>query len=162
MNYKMNGIRYFVLAAAGSICLAQTKPGEDPKSLANAPGKETVILVCTGCHTFGNFTRFRKTPDAWADTVSDMQTRGAEASDKEIDQLIAYLGKNYGPTSKVNVNIAPVEELKSMLDLSTPQAQSVIDYRGAHGDFGGIGDLAKVPGLDPKQLEAKKDVIAFH
>jgi competence protein ComEA len=90
-----------------------------------------------------------------------MQTRGAEASDKDVDQIVAFLAQNYGPESKVNVNIAPVEELKSMLALSTPEAQAVIDYRLKHGDFADVGELAKVPGLDPKKLEEKIGVIAF-
>jgi competence ComEA-like helix-hairpin-helix protein len=143
------------------LCLGQAKPGEDPKSLANGPGTEAVIRVCTGCHGFGNSTRFRKTPDSWRDVVSDMQARGAEASDKDVDQIVAFLAQNYGPESKVNVNIAPVEELKSMLALSTPEAQAVIDYRLKHGDFADVGELAKVPGLDPKKLEEKIGVIAF-
>jgi DNA uptake protein ComE-like DNA-binding protein len=48
-----------------------------------------------------------------------------------------------------------------MLALSTPEAQAVIDYRLKHGDFADVGELAKVPGLDPKKLEEKKGVIAF-
>jgi competence protein ComEA len=37
----------------------------------------------------------------------------------------------------------------------------VIQYRTKNGDFNSIDDLKKVPGLDPQQIEAKKDRIVF-
>jgi DNA uptake protein ComE-like DNA-binding protein len=49
-----------------------------------------------------------------------------------------------------------VEELQSILALSTPEAQAVVEFRRTHGDFGDVGDLAKVQGLDPKKLDGKK------
>jgi DNA uptake protein ComE-like DNA-binding protein len=37
----------------------------------------------------------------------------------------------------------------------------VIDYREANGKFQALPDLQKVPGMDGKKIEAKKDMIAF-
>lgn len=150
-----------LLALLAAACWGQPKPGNDPKLLADGEGKDTVVRVCTGCHSFGNFTRFRKTEDQWGDTVSDMQTRGAMVTEKEMDQVVDYLAKHYGPGAKMNVNIAPVEEIKAMLAVTNDQAQAVIDYRKDHGNFASLGDVAKVPGLDATKLEAKKGVIAF-
>jgi competence protein ComEA len=37
----------------------------------------------------------------------------------------------------------------------------MIKYRTDHGDFKSIEDLGKVPGLDFKKIEAKKDLLVF-
>jgi DNA uptake protein ComE-like DNA-binding protein len=37
----------------------------------------------------------------------------------------------------------------------------VLDYRRQNGDFHQIGDLLKVPGVDPQKIEAKNDIFAF-
>ena len=36
-----------------------------------------------------------------------------------------------------------------------------MDYRKNNGNFKSLDDLKKVPGLDPKMLDAKKDHITF-
>ena len=59
------------------------------------------------------------------------------------------------------MNTAPLTELKSILKLSNEEAQAVIDYRKQNGTFRLWTDLLKVPGVDGKKIEAKKDVLAF-
>jgi len=41
------------------------------------------------------------------------------------------------------------------------EAAAIIQYRTDHGDFKTIDDLKKVPGLDFKKIEAKKDLLVF-
>jgi competence ComEA-like helix-hairpin-helix protein len=52
-------------------------------------------------------------------------------------------------------------ELKVVLGLSVKDSQAVIDYREANGKFKAWQDLQKVPGMDGKKIEVKKDMIAF-
>ncbi|HWD98429.1 MAG TPA: hypothetical protein VG345_05320, partial [Bryobacteraceae bacterium] len=72
-------------AAGGNIEL----PGES--------GKAVVERMCTPCHGLENIVRSRKTAKEWGDVVDDMVSRGAQGTDAEIDDVINYLAKNFGP-----------------------------------------------------------------
>ena len=90
-----------------------------------------------------------------------MVERGAKGTDDELDAVIEYLAKHFGPDSKVIVNTAPFEELKSVLGLTFPEAQAVVAYRDANGNFHSLVDLEKVPGVDARKFEAGKDKLQF-
>jgi competence protein ComEA len=45
--------------------------------------------------------------------------------------------------------------------LTDTEAAAVVDYRKKNGDFKTIDDLKKVPDVDGKKLDAKKDRLAF-
>lgn len=54
--------------------------------------------VCSECHNAAErITKHRKSEAEWADVITDMQGRGLMADDKDIDTVLAYLTKNYGP-----------------------------------------------------------------
>jgi competence protein ComEA len=59
------------------------------------------------------------------------------------------------------VNKATAAQLESGLGLTTAEAEAVIDYRKKNADFKSIDDLKKVPDVDAKKLDAKKDRLAF-
>jgi competence protein ComEA len=134
---------------------------EEAKLLPDGPGKDLVARLCFDCHGAGNFRKVRLNRDDWSDQVADMVDRGAKANDKEIEAIVDYLTKNFGKDSKVNVNTAPLVELKVVLGLSVPESQAVLDYRAANGKFQAWQDLRKVPGMDAQKIEAKKDMMAF-
>ena len=58
-------------------------------------------------------------------------------------------------------NQATAEQFESSLGLSTTEAEAIIDYRKKNGDFKTLDDLKKVPNVDAKKLDAKKDRLAF-
>lgn len=90
----------FVIAASSSIATAQTTPpAAAGTALPNGPGKPILQRACTTCHTLGVITSKRATPDEWAKIVNDMVNRGADLSDAEIDQVIAYLSTNFAPVN---------------------------------------------------------------
>jgi competence protein ComEA len=41
------------------------------------------------------------------------------------------------------------------------RSSKVIEYRKKNGDFKSLDDLKKVPDVDAKKLDAKKDRLAF-
>ena len=90
-----------------------------------------------------------------------MVERGAEANAVDQAIIVNYLTQNFGKDSKVWVNTAPLGELRVQLGLSTEEANALIAYRSEHGDFKQWRDLLKVPGIDAKNVEAKKDLMAF-
>jgi competence protein ComEA len=131
------------------------------KLLPEGPGKDAVARVCSECHATDNIRKLRLSRDEWSDKIGDMVDRGAEGTEAELSAVLDYLTRNFGPDSKILVNTAPLTELKSILKLSNEEAQAVIDYRNQNGNFTHWTGLLKVPGIDGKKLEAKKDLMAF-
>jgi competence protein ComEA len=138
--------------------------------LPDGPGKAQVERICSGCHEVGVFTQDRSTKERWAAVVDDMVSRGAEASDEEINQVVEYLSKNFGPpkaagqkvnVNKVNVNKAGAEELAQRLAISQENAGAIVQYRAKNGNFKNLEALKSVPGIDGKKIEEKKDSIEF-
>jgi competence protein ComEA len=132
--------------------------------LPDGSGKALVERVCSGCHEVGVFTQDRSTKEHWAAVVDDMVSRGAEANDEEIGQIVEYLSKNFGPAKagqKVNVNTASAEELAKRLAISQENAGAIVQYRAKNGNFKNLEALKSVPGIDGKKIEEKKDSIEF-
>jgi len=125
----------------------------------DAETKKLVERACTRCHTLVSTYRMRNTRERWAAIVDDMVSRGADATDDEIEQIIDFLAAHYGP--KVNVNKASAQELSMLLGLSSMAAKSIIEYRTKNGAFGNIADLKAVPHIDWKAIESQKNRIEF-
>jgi competence protein ComEA len=134
---------------------------DDLKRLPDVPGKDIVVRVCTKCHGPGNIAKKRLNRDDWDDQIADMVERGAKATPEELAAVVNYLTANFGPNAKVNLNDAPIDELKSVLGLSSPEAVAIVEYRQGHGKFKAWRDLLKVPGVDPKKIEANAQRMAF-
>jgi competence protein ComEA len=149
--------------------------GAGQSDLPDGPGKAQVERICSGCHEVGVFTQDHSTKERWAAVVDDMVSRGAEASDEEINQIVEYLSKNFGPAkaegqkadvnkvnvNKVNVNKASAEELATKLAISQEDAGAIVQYRAKNGNFKNLEALKSVPGIDGKKIEEKKDSIEF-
>lgn len=150
------------VATAAPPPASKYKPEEQARYLADGPDKVLVATRCANCHVAGNFTKFRKNEEQWAETLDDMATnRNAEIPEADYDKILAYLVANYGPGAKLSVNRAPVEELVKMLVISKDEAKSLAEYREKNGQFRNFEDLLKVPGLDAKKLESKRELLVF-
>ena len=147
------------VAAAGGLA-AQTAE-EEAKRLPEGPGREITGKVCLNCHDSSNFRKARLDRDGWEQEVGVMVDNGAKATDEELSAVIDYLVENFGPKSKMRVNTAPVDEIKAVLGLTAAQAVAVVDYREANGDFKTWQDLLKVPQIDAKRIEERKELLAF-
>jgi competence protein ComEA len=134
---------------------------KDIKALPEGPGKDAVVKSCLECHGAANFRKARKEPGEWSDSVDDMIDRGAKVEASQVEVLVAYLVKNFGKGAKVQMNSAPLEEIKLVLGFTVPEAQAVVDFRESKGPFKEWRDVAKVAGVDVAKVEAKKDAMAF-
>ena len=132
--------------------------------LPEGAGKATTEKVCGTCHGAELVIGRQETRDNWSSIVADMIQRGATGSEDEFYDVVDYLSTNFSPTSpvtKINVNKATAKDLESTLRLNTAEAAAITRQRSEKGDFKSIDDLEKVPGVDPKKIDASKNRLSF-
>jgi len=159
--------RKAVLCGA-SLLLWIAPAGLDAKQkLPDGPGKEITEKLCGSCHAAELVMGRRESREGWSGVVADMVMRGAEGTNEEfgevVDYLMAHFSKDAPPPeiSKLNVNKASAADLASGLEVPVEQASAIVRYRKENGIFKSIEDLRKVPGLDSKAIDAKKNEIDF-
>jgi competence protein ComEA len=128
------------------------------QDLPEGKGKDVLESVCGACHGTDLVASRRATKEGWSYIVDDMVSRGASATNEQIATIVEYLGKNLG---QVNVNKGKSEEIATVLEITSAQADAVVKYRMDHGDFKTIDDLKKVPELATAKLDSKKDRVAY-
>lgn len=103
----------FWCALFGALCLAgalgvaaqqQTpappKPLPDPNAkypLPDGPGKELVQADCSQCHTFDRIIHAHYSTAGWRAEIKKMRVNGADIKSADIDPLVLYLSKHFGP-----------------------------------------------------------------
>jgi competence ComEA-like helix-hairpin-helix protein len=128
--------------------------------LPEGKAKSIVQGACGDCHGLETVVNNPMSSDQWRVTVNKMVKRGAALTPEQIDQVVDYLSVYFAP-DKTNVNTATSQELQAALLLTASEADAIVQYRKANGNFKDMAALSKVSGVDPKKLEAKKDEIAF-
>ncbi len=88
-------MRIFVLVAVALTASAQTPP-----PLPDGEGKKVVEKLCLDCHGPENFTSKKRTKDEWEAVISDMIEKGAQGTEQELDQVVAYLTRHFGKDSR--------------------------------------------------------------
>jgi competence protein ComEA len=144
-----------------SIAVTVAAAADKPK-LPDGPGKETMQRICSSCHGPEIVLGKRLTRDGWSQIVMNMIQRGAQGTDDEFADIVDYLTKTVSAeAAKINVNKATSKELQTGLEISDKDADAILHYREANGDFKSIDDLKKVPGLDAAKVDAKKNRLSF-
>ena len=87
-----------------------------------------------------------------------MMERGAQVSDEDFEVVMDYLLRHYG---RINVNKAEAEDLAIVVGVSKKDAEAIVRYRQAQGDFPDFDALAKVPEIDLEKLSKGRDAITF-
>jgi len=90
--------------------------------------------------------------------IDQMARFGAEGSDQELEQILAYLAKHFSP---IKVNKATAKDLEATLDVPAKVAEAIVAYRLEKGEFKTVDDLTKVPGLESGKIAAQKARIVF-
>jgi mono/diheme cytochrome c family protein len=93
------------LAAAPAVAPATDAPAAGTPAPAKAAvvvlpdgdGKAIATENCQACHKLTNLTKAHKSLDDWKDTVQTMIDRGANVQPDQVDTLVQYLAKNFGP-----------------------------------------------------------------
>lgn len=140
-----------------SAALAADKP-----KLPDGPGKATMERICSSCHGPEIVLGKKLTRDGWSQIVMNMIQRGAQGTDDEFADVVDYLTNTVSvDAAKINVNKATAAQLQKGLDLSDKEADAILQYRTANGDFKSVDDLKKVPGIDAAKIDAKKAKLSF-
>ena len=124
----------------------------------DAPGKDTVQTVCAACHSPDYVTDAPRNAQGWNDVLDMMKAYGATATDAEWNQIKGYI---LGQISTIEVNKATAAELQALFEVNEPLAKAIVDYRTANGAFKTIDDVKKVPGLDAKKVDYRKNRLEF-
>jgi hypothetical protein len=61
----------------------------------DAPGRDTLFLVCSQCHSIGKINTVNLTAADWQFIVYDMISRGAPVYPEDIKDLTKYLQDNF-------------------------------------------------------------------
>lgn len=138
--------------------ISSLMPLVNAQDLPEGKGKDVVDQICSSCHGPDLITSRRATKDEWNDIVGDMISRGATASNEQVQAIKDYLVKYFG---QVNVNKSPSADIATILDVTPAQADAIVKYRTDHGAFKTIDDLKKVPELASANLDMKKDRLIF-
>ena len=121
-------------------------------------GKAALLKVCSNCHTAESVIQTLRTRQEWTDVVDQMSRYGAEASDQEFDQILAYLVKHFSP---IRINKATAKDLETTLDLPATMAEAIVAYRTEKGDFKTVDDVKNVPGLEAGKIDTQKARLVF-
>jgi competence ComEA-like helix-hairpin-helix protein len=154
-----------LLSVLATVMVVAQEPAPSPAAapgaqieLASGPGADLFQRVCVLCHPPDRIVSVRKTKTEWEEVLDKMITKGAQINDDNYAPIENYLLRNYG---KINVNKAVKDDLVLILGVTPAEAESVLKFRSESGPFADFEALGKVPGLDVKMLEAKRDAIAF-
>ena len=148
-----------------SVVCAQQATGQEPSAilaegdLPEGEGSETFVGVCSACHEVGYATGMRQTRDEWKDVVAKMVDRGALVTDEDAKVIVDYLTAHFG--KRLDLNKATAQEIEMFLNVSAEESAAIVQFREANGNFKTWEDLSKVPRLDVKKIEDKKDTVTF-
>ncbi|HEY5144437.1 MAG TPA: helix-hairpin-helix domain-containing protein [Solirubrobacteraceae bacterium] len=68
-------------------------------------------------------------------------------------------GAGAGPPVPVSLNGATLEQLDALQGVGPSTAQKILEWRAQSGGFASVDDLAQIPGIGPKKLEALRPQV---
>jgi competence protein ComEA len=148
-----------IVAAVGASPGQGTQLVPSGEGLPDGPGKDVAVKACGTCHEARRAASVRLTRDGWAAVIEGMRQRGARVSDDEFPVVLDYLSTYFlgEAPQPLNVNTASQIDFEAAGGLLRREAAAVVQYREKHGRFKTLDDLKKVPGLDFKKIDSRRD-----
>src|SRR5215475_4429749 len=69
------------------------------QQLPDAPGKETTLRLCSGCHNADIVFQHRQGRDEWNAEIQKMIAVGAQGTPAQFTEVLTYLAGNFAPGS---------------------------------------------------------------
>jgi mono/diheme cytochrome c family protein len=82
------------------------------QDLPAGKGKDVLEKVCQECHGLDVIVSQHASKDEWTSIVDSMVARGAGGTKEELDTLVEYLAKNFGPEKKLDKVSAPAAPVR--------------------------------------------------
>jgi mono/diheme cytochrome c family protein len=97
----LGGVAVFLLTAGLTMGAQNTQtpapPTDDHPNFPQGEGREVTINVCSQCHSLEVVAEQQLDLDGWKNMVDQMASMGAEATEKQLDQIVHYLAKAFPP-----------------------------------------------------------------
>lgn len=154
-----NFVRSSVAAGQAS---AADKPVDHP-DFPVGDGRDVTLKICGKCHSPNIILASGRDRTGWENTITKMVRLGAVGTDEDYSEIADYLTDHFPPSAvqKIFVNMATEKQLTDVLGISPDEAKAIIVVRDKEKGFKTIDDLKKVPNVDVKKIDAKKDVLVF-
>ena len=140
-----------LFAAAGAVVVSSAQEPDDAPAAA-------FRRVCSSCHDAERILATRRTRTQWEEIIEKMIDRGAEGTSEDFTTAEVYLLRVSG---RVNVNRAQAKDIVAVISVTQKDADAIMEYRKANGEFKDFDALCKVPGVDLEKLKQGRDAIAF-
>jgi competence protein ComEA len=149
-----------------SASAGQADAGNHPAAHPEFPpgdGRETTLRLCGKCHSPTIVLAYGQKREGWEKTITKMVRLGAVGSDEDFTDIADYLTDNFPPSAipKIFVNKATDQQIANILGISIDDAKAIVAYRDKVGSFKSIDDMKRVPNVDTKKIDAKKDSLVF-
>jgi len=149
-----------------SVSAGQATAEDHPAAHPEFPpgeGRETTLRVCGKCHSPTIVLAYGQKREGWEKTITKMVHMGAQGTDEDFTDIADYLTAHFPPSTipKIFVNKATDEQFAKILEISIDDAKAIVAYRDKNGEFKSIDDLKRVPNVDTKKIDAKKDNLVF-
>jgi competence protein ComEA len=147
------------LAITGAMLLTAAHGASAQAQLPDGAGKDAVVRMCGTCHPVERAASVRLTREGWQDTIAKMMTLGAKGSDEDTKAVLEYLSTHYkGEAGKpLNLNTATSIDLESITMFLRKESAAWIAWRAKNGPCKTVDDLKKVPGVDFKKIEERRE-----
>ena len=63
---------------------------------------------------------------------------------------------------RININTASAKDLEALPNIGPARASQIVEYREGKGFFTSVDDLAQVPGIGLKTVEALRDMVTIY
>jgi mono/diheme cytochrome c family protein len=83
------------VAAITTAIITMVPKADSQEAFPDEPGRDTLLLACTQCHSLGKMVAADLTKDDWQFIVYDMISRGAPVHQEDIADLTKYLQRNF-------------------------------------------------------------------
>jgi len=147
-------LRVFVALLTGLLGAASAA---GQASSSNRVDEATFHAICASCHNITLVDGLR-TEEEWRDEINQMIKIGARGTEEQFARVMRVLARTL---TMVNINSANARQIAPVLDVSDAVAVAIVKRRESTGNYKGLDDLAKIPGVDRQKLQARKDRITF-
>jgi competence protein ComEA len=111
----------------------------------------------------GAGVRWLLVPRAAAPGDVRLETRatGPRPPLQEVASRAQRLARPLSPGERIDVDRSDAVELTRLPRVGPALAQRMVEWRAAHGPFGGLARLDSVPGIGPRLLETLRPYVEF-